>query len=58
LELGYDAEIAAQVAEASIAATGPQTDPTEVALRGTGLNSNNLALQQAAAERDEQTGQQ
>jgi len=58
LELGYDAEIAAQVAEASIAATGPQTDPTEIALRGTGLNTNNLALQQAAAERDEQTGQQ
>lgn len=58
LELGYDAEIAAQVAEASIAATGPQTDATEIALRGTGLNPNNLALQQAAAERDEQTGQQ
>jgi hypothetical protein len=57
LELGYDAEIAAQVAEASAAATAPQTGPTEVALRGTGLNSNNLALQQAAAERDNQTGQ-
>lgn len=58
LELGYDAEIAAQVAEASAAATAPQTDSTEIALRGTGLNSNNLALQQAAAERNEQTGQQ
>jgi hypothetical protein len=58
LELGYDAEIAAQVAEASAAATAPQTDPTEIALRGTGLNANNLALQQAAAERNEGIGQE
>jgi hypothetical protein len=49
LELGYDTEIAASVAEASVNPTG---NPTEVALRGTGLNTNNLALEQAAAERD------
>jgi len=48
LELGYDAEIAAQVAEASV-----DSNSTEVALRGTGLNTNNLALQQAAAEREQ-----
>jgi len=48
LELGYDAEIAAQVAEASV-----DVNSTEVALRGTGLNTNNLALQQAAAEREQ-----
>lgn len=53
LELGYDAQIAAQVAEASVDATG---NPTEIALRGTGLNTNNLALQQAAAERNQQEG--
>lgn len=53
LELGYDTEIAAQVAEASASAVG---NPTEIALRGTGLNTNNLAMQQAAAERN-QTGQ-
>lgn len=50
LELGYDPEIAAAVSEASVNATG---NPTEIALRGTGLNTNNLALQQAAAERNE-----
>ena len=53
LELGYDAEIAAQVAEASVDPTG---NPTEIALRGTGLNTNNLAMEQSAAERNEQEG--
>jgi hypothetical protein len=48
LELGYDAEIAAQVAEASV-----DSNSTEISLRGTGLNTNNLALQQAAAEREQ-----
>ena len=53
LELGYDAEIAAQVAEASVNPTG---NPTEIALRGTGLNTNNLAMEQSAAERNQQEG--
>jgi hypothetical protein len=53
LELGYDAEIAAQVAEASV---DPTDNPTEIALRGTGLNTNNLAMEQSAAERNQQEG--
>jgi len=53
LELGYDPEIAALISETSLANT---TSPTEIALRGTGLNTNNLAMQEAAAEREEDTG--
>jgi len=53
LELGYDPEIAKIIADESMANT---TSPTEIALRGTGLNTNNLAMQEAAAEREENTG--
>jgi hypothetical protein len=51
LELGYDPEIAKIIADEAIANT---SDSTQVALRGTGLNTNNLALQQAAAEQNNQ----
>jgi hypothetical protein len=50
LELGYDAEIAAQVAEASVVATGETQD---ISLQATGVNANNLAVQQVAAEREQ-----
>ena len=49
LELGYDPEIAQLIEDAS----GPQQD---VQLPGTGLNTNNMALQQAAAEEDQTQG--
>jgi hypothetical protein len=45
LELGYDPEMAQLIEDAS----GTQQ---EVSLPGTGLNTNNLALQQAAADED------
>jgi len=48
LELGYDAEIAAQVAEASVVPTNQTED---ISLQATGVNANNLAVEQAAAER-------
>jgi hypothetical protein len=51
LELGYDAEIAAQVAEASVVPTN-QTE--NISLQATGVNANNLAVEQAAAEREQQ----
>jgi hypothetical protein len=51
LELGYDTEIAAQVAEASIIATN---ETENISLQATGVNANNLAVEQAAAERNEQ----
>jgi len=54
LELGYDAQIAAQVAEASVVATGTTED---ISLQATGVNANNLALEQSAAERNNQIGQ-
>jgi hypothetical protein len=50
LELGYDPEIAKLIAEEAMDNTN---DSTEVALRGTGLNTNNLALEQAAAEQND-----
>jgi len=50
LELGYDAEIAAQVAEASALATN---ETQNISLQATGVNANNLAVEQAAAERNE-----
>jgi len=50
LELGYDAEIAAQVAEASVVATG---ETQNISLQATGVNANNLAVEQAAAERNQ-----
>jgi hypothetical protein len=51
IELGYDTEIAAQVAEASVVPTN-QTE--NISLQATGVNANNLAVEQAAAERNEQ----
>jgi hypothetical protein len=51
LELGYDAEIAAQVAEASVV---PTNETQNISLQATGVNANNLAVEQAAAERDQQ----
>ena len=53
LELGYDAEIAAQVAEASVVPTGQTQD---ISLQSTGVNANNLALEQTAAEQNQQEG--
>jgi hypothetical protein len=57
LELGYDPEIAKIISDnASTAnAAGQQAQsPTEISLRGTGLNANNLAMQEAAADNNEQ----
>jgi Phage portal protein, SPP1 Gp6-like len=48
IELGYDPEIAKIIADAS--GVDQVGNPTEVSLRGTGLNANNLAMQQAAAD--------
>lgn len=53
LELGYDAEIAAQVAEASALATN---ETQNISLQATGVNANNLAVEQTAAERNQQEG--
>lgn len=53
LELGYDAEIAAQVAEVSVVPTGQTQD---ISLQSTGVNANNLALEQTAAEQNQQEG--
>ncbi len=50
LELGYDAEIAAQVAEASVVPTGQTQD---ISLQATGVNANNLAVEQTAAEQNQ-----
>ena len=50
LELGYDAEIAAQVAEASVV---PTNETQDISLQATGVNANNLAVEQAAAERNQ-----
>lgn len=53
LELGYDPEIAKLISENATtanAATQQAQGPTEISLRGTGLNANNLAMQEAAAD--------
>lgn len=53
LELGYDGEIAKMIAETSSTANAAQNQlasPTQISLQGTGLNTNNLALQEAAAD--------
>lgn len=50
LELGYDPEIAKVITEN--AGTSNVGNPTEISLRGTGLNANNLALQEAAADNE------
>lgn len=53
LELGYDPEIAkiiADTASTTNAAVEQSSNPTEISLRGTGLNTNNLAMQEAAAD--------
>ena len=53
LELGYDPEIAKIISDEAMA-NRPDMAATEVALGGTGLNTNNLALEQAAAEQNNQ----
>ena len=54
LELGYDAELATQISAESMVATGTTQD---ISLQATGVNANNLAVEQAAAERNNQIGQ-
>jgi hypothetical protein len=54
LELGYDAELATQISAESMVATGTTQD---ISLQSTGVNANNLAVEQAAAERNNQIGQ-
>ena len=56
IELGYDGEIAKLISDqASTANAAQQQAPTstEVSLRGTGLNANNLAMQEAAADNNQ-----
>jgi uncharacterized protein YdbL (DUF1318 family) len=58
IELGYDGEIAKLISDTSSNANAAQqqlASPTEISLRGTGLNTNNLAMQEAAA--DNNTGE-
>jgi hypothetical protein len=58
IELGYDGEIAKIIADTSSNANAAQqqlASPTQISLQGTGLNTNNLALQEAAA--DNNTGE-
>lgn len=53
IELGYDGEIAKLIADTSSNASAAQQQlagPTQISLQGTGLNTNNLALQEAAAD--------
>lgn len=53
IELGYDGEIAKIIADTSSNANAAQqqlASPTQISLQGTGLNTNNLALQEAAAD--------
>lgn len=53
LELGYDGEIAKIIADnasSENAAAQQAQGPTQISLRGTGLNANNLAMQEAAAD--------
>lgn len=54
LELGYDPELATQISDESMVATGSTQD---ISLQSTGVNANNLALEQSAAERNNQIGQ-
>jgi len=54
LELGYDPELATQISNESMVATGRLED---ISLQSTGINANNLAVEQTAAERNNQTGQ-
>lgn len=54
LELGYDSELATQISAESMVATGTTQD---ISLQSTGVNANNLAVEQAAAERNNQIGQ-
>lgn len=55
LELGYDPEIAKIIADEAIA-NRPDMAATQVALDGTGMNTNNLAKEQAAAEQQDNIG--
>lgn len=56
LELGYDGEIAKIISDNSgnaNAAVEQAPSTTEISLRGTGLNANNLAMQEAAADNNQ-----
>ena len=55
LELGYDPEIAKIISDnaQSSAATQQAPNSTQISLRGTGLNANNLAMQEAAADNNQ-----
>lgn len=55
LELGYDPEIAKIIADTSSVSAATQQAPnsTQISLRGTGLNANNLAMQEAAADNNQ-----
>ena len=52
LELGYDPEIAKLISDEAIA-NRPDLGATQVALDGTGMNTNNMAKEQAAAEQNQ-----
>jgi hypothetical protein len=54
LELGYDPELATQISAESMVATGTTEN---ISLQATGVNANNLAVEQTAAERNNQIGQ-
>jgi len=56
IELGYDGEIAKIIADNSTtanAAVQQSQNPTQISLRGTGLNANNLAMQEAASDNNQ-----
>ena len=55
LELGYDPEIAKIISDnaQSSAATQQAPNSTQISLRGTGLNANNLAMQEASADNNQ-----
>ena len=58
LELSYDPEIAKIIADkvsSTNAAQDQMAGPTQISLQGTGMNTNNLAMQEAAA--DNNTGE-
>lgn len=56
LELGYDGEIAKIIADAAGSTNAAQNQvagSTQISLQGTGMNTNNLAMQEAAADNNQ-----
>ena len=56
LELGYDGEIAKIIADAAgstNAAAAQAPAAGQISLQGTGMNTNNLAMQEAAADNNQ-----